>query len=628
MFSTVGVTARDGRYSVEAFAALPKMLFASLSPSGSHIGYLAPVSGKNKIFVLARAGGRVPRQIDIDIGSAEIDWFRWASDNQIIASISAPGMRFGAPVKETRLYVVDRDGKNGKSLAFEIDGHTPQVQTDIVDLVIDDPDHILLNVEGRPGGAFNVYHLNIRTPQLSLAHNGKPTTAKWISDRNGEVRVRIDYRNLEKRVYFRRIGQRRFRLLKRFDFFDDSDFSPLGVSADDDTLYIASDRAGGRRSVYQYDAKEKEFGAQLFAHPMVDVTGIIKSPNRGLVGVYFAVDSFDAHYLDQDFETRQATVDQGLRETQNLFVSSSKDDRLHIILASGIRHPGSYYMFDSETGELVFLADKYPQLRPGQLADIASLNFEARDGLEISAYVTLPNGARLSDKKKWPLVVMPHGGPRVRDYQEFDYMSHFLADRGWAVLKPNFRGSGGFGRKFEARGYKEWGAAIQDDITDGARALIKTGFADPSRICIVGGSFGGYSALMGAAREPDLYQCAASLNAVSDLFRMLSDATQYRFYQLAAHRVGHPGRDKALLIDHSPVSHVGRISAPVLLFHGDADRRVPLRHSESMMKALRSAGKEGDLVILKGADHFLSRQSHRRIFLSRLEDFLEGHLDR
>ena len=223
---------------------------------------------------------------------------------------------------------------------------------------------------------------------------------------------------------------------------------------------------------------------------------------------------------------------------------------------------------------------------------------------------------------------MPHGGPRLRDYREFDYMSHFLADRGWAVLKPNFRGSAGYGAAFEEKGYKHWGDTMQDDIADGARALIEAGFADPDRVCIVGGSFGGYAALMNVIREPNLYQCAISLNGVSDLHQFLVDAWRYRFADLTAVRVGHPVQDRDLLISASPIQYADQIKVPVLLIHSELDRRVPKRHSENMANALKEAGKQHELTILKGADHNLMRAQDRKAYLSLIEAFLKQNLNK
>jgi dipeptidyl aminopeptidase/acylaminoacyl peptidase len=224
------------------------------------------------------------------------------------------------------------------------------------------------------------------------------------------------------------------------------------------------------------------------------------------------------------------------------------------------------------------------------------------------------------------MVVLPHGGPVSRDYQRFDYMAQFLASRGYAVLQPNFRGSIGYGHDFLAAGMKQWGLTMQDDLEDGTRAMIDRGIADPERICIAGWSYGGYAALMGAARTPELFACAAAGAAVTDIPRMLKEDSRYKFRTRNPPSVGHYRKDRDKLRDNSPINNVDVIQVPILLVHGDKDRVVPYRHSKKMAARLKKDKKPHVFVTLENGDHHLSLEQNRIRFLKELEAFLAEHL--
>jgi dipeptidyl aminopeptidase/acylaminoacyl peptidase len=258
---------------------------------------------------------------------------------------------------------------------------------------------------------------------------------------------------------------------------------------------------------------------------------------------------------------------------------------------------------------------------------MTAVTYSARDGLEIPAYLSLPPGAMNPPQRLLPAIVLPHGGPIAQDVAAFDPWVQLLTNRGFAVLQMNFRGSTGYGREFRTSGFKQWGQAMQDDVTDGTRWLIEQGLADPEKICIFGGSYGGYAALMGAVRESGLYTCAVSLNGVSDLIALMDHQRRYAFYEAAVAHIGDRWTDRKMLKENSPVNRADEIKIPVLLVHGTDDRTVPYSQSNAMANALEKADVTYQYLKIENADHSLTRGDHRLEFFTALDKFLGTYLD-
>jgi dipeptidyl aminopeptidase/acylaminoacyl peptidase len=300
-----------------------------------------------------------------------------------------------------------------------------------------------------------------------------------------------------------------------------------------------------------------------------------------------------------------------------------------VALAESPDAPPTWYLYDISRGELSPFGESYPELAGAEFGRTRWFTYKARDGVEIPAYLTLPPGAAPGSKP--PLVVLPHGGPASRDTYEFDYLTQFLATRGYAVLRPQFRGSTGFGGAFEKAGDHEWAGKMQSDLVDGVAALGAEGLIDPQRACIVGWSFGGYAALISAALFPDAYRCVVSVNGVSDLSMLIGqekssfgdDSPALAYWRRV---VGDPDVNESVLKESSPAYQAARIKAPVLLIHGQEDTTAPYKHSLTMRKALIAAGKPVEMVAIEGDDHYLFRSQTRTWMLEALEGFLAKHL--
>jgi len=302
-------------------------------------------------------------------------------------------------------------------------------------------------------------------------------------------------------------------------------------------------------------------------------------------------------------------------------VDWSLDESRYLIFSEGAADPGRYFLLNRKTQQMHAVVDPYPSIDPAQLAETKWVNYTARDGLALSGYLTLPKGR---EAKNLPLILMPHGGPFERDHWEYDAEVQFLANRGYAVFQPQFRGSTGFGKDFVAKGYGEWGKKMQDDLDDGVEWLVRSGTVDSKRVCIVGASYGGYAAMWGAIRNPDRYRCAASLAGVSDLERMMSydrksfSATRY-FKEWRTKVSGENGAD---LRSVSPITYASRLKIPILIGHGEEDDNVLPAQSRDMVAALTAANAKVESVFYPEGGHGFSSAEDLADWLRRLESFL------
>lgn len=368
----------------------------------------------------------------------------------------------------------------------------------------------------------------------------------------------------------------------------------------------------------------------LFAAEGVDVGGAIVDPwTRRVVGVGWTAQEYEQRFFDATLESARVAVHEAFPSGSISLVSWSRDRRRVIAYGERGLDGGAYYSFTPADRELLRISYRYPELEAADLGDRQSLTYVARDGVRIPAYLTLPSRAEGAPPP--PLVVLVHGGPAGRDTFDFNWWAAFLASRGYAVLQPNFRGSGGYGAQWEHAGWGQWGGVMQTDVEDGVAALARAHIVDGARVCIVGASYGGYAALAGAALTPDRYSCAASIAGVSDLNAMLlqeaaetrGDSMSSDYWRLS---IGDRREDGERIRSVSPVNLASRVRAPILLIHGTDDTVVPIEQSRRMLRALQAAGKDVRFVELRGDDHWLSDAPTRIQMLRELEGFLAQHL--
>lgn len=472
------------------------------------------------------------------------------------------------------------------------------------------------------------------TGSIELVEKGTENTIAWLTDAAGNLRLRIDEsRDKTLSVFTRPVsggdwgkvytsgsngnGTRKYPI----------SFEAMGPKPD--TVYVMTYNGGDKLGAYEFDLRTGSIGPSVFQNASYDAEGFQLDEYSGqALGVRYIDDLQRVAYIDPAIAPIVARLRALLPGEQVNVESFARNRSSYIVRADGPSNPtGTYYLADIVTGEVSRIGPRYPAISKADISPVRAYTYVARDGLKIPGYLTLPSQ---SPGGRPPLIVMPHGGPEMRDNTNFDNWVQFLVTRGYAVFQPQFRGSDGYGWAFKQAGRLQWGLKMQDDITDGVQKLITEGTVDPSRICIFGWSYGGYAALAGLAFTPDLYKCGIAGAGVSDLREMFAhlkeqgggwDAVDYW-----PDVIGDPFRDAQRLEATSPVNHAKAFKSPLLLLHGKDDRIVPWRQSEGMARALSKAGKPHEFITLEGDDHWISRAANEKRVLREIERFLAQHL--
>ncbi|GMW05502.1 MAG: S9 family peptidase [Gammaproteobacteria bacterium] len=627
---------------VDAFGTLPLMGQARISPDGRYVA-AAMLDGARYslvIFDLQQIGQKPPFRAPT--GDWDVNWIHWKVDNRLLVSVRQAFHRNEVGVIETRLWSLNADGSDLKRLVQPKGGSkgswlegsqaVVQVADAVIDFLPDDPRHILMAFNPEDPRRPRLYQVDIRTDRRAQVAPGGDTIQRWMLDSKGRVRLaqgrNYSVNNANLKTYYRATEKDDWT-----EIWDEgqknAEFSPVVFDrSDPDILYVSSDHENGRHGLYRYRLSSQEFVEKLFLHPEMDIDEIILDP-QGLVveAVSYVTDTRHFEWFSADLASIYREIRSQLPGWSIKPVSRAFDDSRVIVYASAADHSSRYYIYERAAKKLQLFAPTFPQLDEHDLSRVVPVSYRARDGLEIPAYLTLPPGVRHPPQAPLPAVVMPHGGPEARDYGEFDPAVQMLANHGYAVLQMNFRGSSGYGAEFEQAGRREWGEAMQDDVTDGTRWLIDSKIADPARICIVGGSYGGYAALMGVVREPQLYRCAVSINGVTDLPDLLNHRAKFVGGRNATtRRIGEIWRDSEKLERNSPARRAADIRVPVLILHGTDDRVVPVEQSRKMRDALENASKTYRYVELQDEEHWLTHRETRLQYFQELDAFLAAQL--
>jgi dipeptidyl aminopeptidase/acylaminoacyl peptidase len=552
--------AMGARVDVEPFFKHADYGEFKLSPSGKHVAGIVPVNGRSGLVSIDLATRKPGHVTTVNV--SDVAWFEWVNDDRLVFTVIDRQVGSGAQ-RGSAFFTVKRDGSEFSMLS------RPYPYMRMLAPLRDGSDVVVV-VANDPNPRYpDAYRLDIATGQRSLVSLGKPgDVVRWLADRQGRVRIAITEEPGGKgRTYWRSTEDAPWQLVEEFPRHLQN---YIPVAFDGDGSLVVATRAGGRDTLalYRFDPVGKKRGELLAAHPEVDLDGgLVYDPrSERIVGVRFRGERPGTAWFDDDWARVAASIDRTLPGRVNAVQRGAGPNVL--VYSYSDRDPGSYYLLDTEKRKLEHLVATRAGIKPDTMPARKLVRYQARDGLSIPAWLTLPNGV---EAKSLPLVVFVHGGPWTHGAGwHWDDEPAYLASLGYAVLQPAFRGTTGWGYRLYRASFGQWGLAMQDDLDDGMDWLVKQGIADPARACIMGGSYGGYAVMMGLARDPSRWKCGVSYVGVTDINLMFdvtwSDNSDSAFMRHTARElIGDPDKDAERLRATSPLAQADKIRAPVLM---------------------------------------------------------------
>ncbi|MBS0253929.1 MAG: S9 family peptidase [Proteobacteria bacterium] len=611
--------------SVADFAQIDFVEDASISPNGRYLAGIFGFAGRQVIGIVPIIGAEEKPIFQGIPDKLTTDGVMWVNDNEIIVPVTAQEeIDAGENWYISRAISLNRTTGKVQRLLWNLKGqHAGQVlwlpHDGSSEVLMEGQDSIYEGEDFWPA----VYRVNVSTAGYQKVVAGRVDVRGWQADATGTVRMAYQH-NDEKRIsrlLYRGEGGGLFRTIDRADTGkSESVINTVMFMPGSDHALTIHDDDKGLSQIYETDLATRTDIKAFYTAPAGKEVGSARIARDGsaLLGVRLAGVHGKTVWLDPAFAALQDQFDKAVGDRRATIISYSADRTKLLVIVDRENSPGALYYYDTQIGTMQRIAFINKALGTRPLAPVKMVSYQARDGLAIEAVLTVP---RDREAKNLPIIMLPHGGPWAADGPNYDYWAQFLASRGYVVMQPNFRGSTGYGSEFETKGEGQMGLAMQDDITDGLAWAVKQGLADPRRACIVGGSYGGYAAMWGLAKDPDLYRCAISIAGVSNVRRDVND-----FNDIDATS----GKDawKRMSADFaaiSPINAVDRIKAPLLLIHGKKDGRVDFHQSTAMESRMRAAGKKVELLLLPEADHHFGRQADREALLGAIETFLRQH---
>jgi dipeptidyl aminopeptidase/acylaminoacyl peptidase len=620
------------RPTAAAFFSSPTMSHLALSPNGKLLAGILERGGVEVVFVLPLSGGGLRTLGKVERtefhGGQSIRSLGWGGNERVLVSLESLFLAaHGVRARQTRLMVLPLDGSKakylGKNWPYQ---YFSGSQDDVISWRIPgDPEHILLNWWAPGENGISARLVNVATGAMQTVVSARLGMQQWHADHLGQVRAGSGASRHGTKIFTLVKGDSgAFEELVRFDVFGQTGFTFAAFSEKPEQIYVRSMGTAPRSALHSYDLSTRTLGPVVFEHAEVDVGPTWSSERDGhLIAVGYTTDRFHWHYLDPEMQRDQMEIDRALPHTANRIVEMDQAERLALVLSESDISAPRYSIFDRVRDELHPLPPLYPELRPEQMSPMQPIELTARDGLVLHGYLTRPRDAAPGPL---PMILLPHGGPTWRDVWGWNAEVQFLASRGFAVLQVNFRGSTGYGSRHQSLGYKQWGLAMQDDLTDAVKWAIAEGIADPARVGIYGASYGGYAALMGLVKTPELFRAGASLAASSDLIERLEDLDRYPFSDFNAPMRGDLSEDREQLIATSPARRADQIRAPVLIAHGTQDPVVHEKQAHYMIDALEAAGRPVEFHIYQDEVHGFLDERNAIDFYTKLAAFFERNL--
>ena len=589
----------------------PEVAGFEISPDGNYLAYLKPYENRLNVFVK-----KIGEEKEVRLTSSKdrsITNFFWKGSNRIVYSQDKGGN------ENFHLFSVDITGKNMKEL-------TPfdKVTVRVTDYLEEIASEILIEMNKDNPQVFDVYRINLLTNKMDKVATNPGNITGWMTDHDGKLRIAFSNNGVMNTLLYRKTEKDEFKPVITTNFKEQ--LSPELFTFDNKFIYANTNIGRDKSVIIKYDIENKKELETIFEHPEVDAGGLSFSKKRKVItsANYTTWRPFKK-FFDKDREDLQKNLESLLPGKNVGIAGMSKDENKMVVITYGDKSYPNYYFYDVTKKQLTKLADAAPWIIEDEMCEMKPISYQSRDGMTINGYLTLPKGV---EPKNLPVIINPHGGPWARDNWGYNPEVQFLANRGYAVLQMNFRGSIGYGKKFWESSFKQWGKTMQDDISDGVKWLINQGIANPKKIGIYGASYGGYATLAGMTFTPELYACGVDYVGVSNLFTFMKTIPPYwkPFLDMMHEMVGDPVKDSVLMRNASPVFHVDKIIAPLFIAQGANDPRVNKAEADQMVEALKKRGIDVPYMVKDNEGHGFQNEENKFDFYNEMEKFLAKYL--
>ncbi|MDZ7870386.1 MAG: prolyl oligopeptidase family serine peptidase [Rheinheimera sp.] len=628
-FNIFAVSAQASE-KAQAFGKMPLVQQVSVSPDGQFVVGIFQVDGKQVVMTSPFGQHETTPVVSLKFASDRIESVDWVNPKRLLINASRAEYLSGRFYRLHTMYAVNADGTELLEIqnqsVYKKAEHSAMAglqSTHLLNDLADDNDHVLVTAYDERDQGFGVFKVNVYNSKFSKVESGAGDRAGFATDRAGNVRFSTVLKQQKLSVEFKSAPDAAWQSLRTIDLAGDIDFSPVGLTADGKSVLVNTDYQSDFNYLAEVDLKTAQIGKPLYQVPDHDID-VTYSKAGKLIGYGYTRDFFEQRFIDPQQQQYNEQVKKLFPDRHSYITSYSDDGQRVIIYTVKDNQPGRYLTLDFTTKKAAFWFSQYPHLEKTQLPPVNNFSFKSRDGLQLSGYLTTP----LDKDKPAPIILFPHGGPHARDNKGFDPFVQFFTSMGYAVLQVNFRGSSGFGNKFEAAGYQQWGKQMQDDLMDALQAVSANPDVDSGRSCLVGASYGGYAAMVGSYRDSAKFNCFIAISGISDLTAMLRTDGAYNEAMKAVQRtlIGDYEKNSAALDAVSAVSHLDAIKKPMLLIHGVKDTRVSYKQSAELFNALKRRGVAVSYLEQKDGTHFFDTEQERTEAFATMETFLRQYL--
>ncbi len=612
--NTSDTTQQTTMIPLEDFFKNPEQTAYQISPNGEYYSFMSPYKDRLNVFVQKIGEADAKRITSSTVRN--IGGYFWTNNSKILYLQDTGGD------ENQRLYGVNIDGTD--SICYT---NFEGVKTQIIDNLVEIPNEIIIGINKRNPQIFDAYRLFLDSGEMEMIAENPGNIQGWITDHEGKLRAATTIDGTNTSILYRETEEDEWQTVIVTDFKES--FNPQFFTFDNKNFIGVSNIGRDKAAVVEFNVETKK-ETVLFENKDNDISYASYSKKRKVItAAIYTSWKKERHFFDDKLKKDFEIIEKQLEGYEIAITGNTRNEDIYIVRTYSDRSLGTYYIYDTETEKLDKIVDVSPWINENDMATCFPVQYKTRDGLNIHGYLTLPKGLNLETAKNLPTVINPHGGPWARDSWGFNPEVQFLANRGYAVLQMNFRGSVGYGREFLEKSFKQWGLTMQDDITDGTNWLVEKGISDPKNIAIYGGSYGGYATLMGLVKEPKLYAAGVDYVGVSNMFTFIKAVPEYwkPMLDMMYEMIGNPVADSVYFKQVSPVYHVDKIVAPLFVAQGKNDPRVNIEESDQIVDAMKARNIDIEYMVKDDEGHGFHNQENKFDFYRAMEKFLAKHLD-